>query len=344
VREAIVTTRTRADRRDLVTSLVGLWLVAAVFADGWAHLNRPGLESFFTPWHAALYSGLLAFAGWIGVLAWRGRGTLPAGYRAAAVGVAVFAAGGLADLVWHEVFGIEAGVDALVSPSHLILLTGGLLMVSTGWRAHRAAGPGRIAFPALLSVTTSAALAAFFLSYASAFTQATATTVFRNVPEGAPGHAEAELPVVGALAAYLVTTALIVVALLATEVSGPAPRGVVSMLVAVIGGLSVAMVDLPGVAVAGAVGALAGAVAADVLLARTRRARRSTRLVLPLLAAMTALLVWSGQLAGFAIYDAVRWPVALWSGVVLVSALAAAALTVPTILAGAPGQEVRSGT
>ena len=40
--------------RDMVTELLGLWLLLAVFLDGWAHLNVPGLETFFTPLHAAL--------------------------------------------------------------------------------------------------------------------------------------------------------------------------------------------------------------------------------------------------------------------------------------------------
>ncbi|KRE45130.1 hypothetical protein ASG92_12450 [Arthrobacter sp. Soil736] len=63
---------TRTDgRRDLVTELLGLWLVLAVFLDGWAHLNLPSLETFFTPWHAALYSGMLATAAWTAVVIWR---------------------------------------------------------------------------------------------------------------------------------------------------------------------------------------------------------------------------------------------------------------------------------
>ena len=49
--------------------MVGLsaWLIGGVFLDGWAHVNLPGLETFFTPWHAVLYSGFLAVAALIGV-------------------------------------------------------------------------------------------------------------------------------------------------------------------------------------------------------------------------------------------------------------------------------------
>lgn len=60
-------------RRDLITGAIGIWLVAAVLSDGWAHLNVPALESFFTPCHGALYVGFAAMTGWIALLAWRGR-------------------------------------------------------------------------------------------------------------------------------------------------------------------------------------------------------------------------------------------------------------------------------
>lgn len=99
------------------------------------------------------------------------------------------------------------------------------MMLRTGWRAQRSASPGRGTLPELLSLTTAAALAAFFLSCTSAFAQATATTVFHNIPEGAPGHLDAELPVTAALAAYLVTTAVIAVTLLMSFAAGrPPPR------------------------------------------------------------------------------------------------------------------------
>jgi hypothetical protein len=42
---------------DLVTALLCVWFTLGLFLDAWAHNNLPGLETFFTPWHAVFYSG-----------------------------------------------------------------------------------------------------------------------------------------------------------------------------------------------------------------------------------------------------------------------------------------------
>jgi len=46
---------------------------------------------------------------------------LPAGYGLSLLGVLIFAAGGIGDMIWHVLFGIEADVEALLSPTHLLL-------------------------------------------------------------------------------------------------------------------------------------------------------------------------------------------------------------------------------
>jgi len=167
---------------DSVSAVLGLWLVGGVYADGWAHLNVRGLDSFFTPWHGVLYGGFTALAVWLCVMAWRRRGAggrwvygFAVGYRLGAGGVLVFAAGGVADMLWHLAFGVEAGLDALVSPTHLVLLVGGMLLLTSPLRAvvHRNGGrlpvTVRAGWPALAAVAASVALAGFFLSYLSVF-------------------------------------------------------------------------------------------------------------------------------------------------------------------------------
>ena len=47
-------------RFDLIFCVSVLWLLGGTFTDAWAHNNIPRLETFWTPWHGILYSGLLA--------------------------------------------------------------------------------------------------------------------------------------------------------------------------------------------------------------------------------------------------------------------------------------------
>src|SRR5512133_2842756 len=158
----------------------GLWLIAGLHLDGWAH-HHISLETFFTPWHGVLYSGFLVTAAAIWLpylnglrrrhLAWRDfpwLASLPRAYHASLIGSVIFGLGGLVDMIWHTLFGIELSIDALLSPPHLVLALGGGLLV-TGplrealYRDGERHAPG---LPALLSLTSLVGLLAFFSSYA----------------------------------------------------------------------------------------------------------------------------------------------------------------------------------
>ncbi len=114
-----------------------------LYLDGWAHNNIPELiDTFFTPWHAILYSGAAATAAILGVtylgnvrkgFGWRQ--ALPSEYMLSGLGAVIFAAGGNFDFIWHSIFGFEKSVEALVSPSHLILAVGAVMMMSGPLRA-----------------------------------------------------------------------------------------------------------------------------------------------------------------------------------------------------------------
>lgn len=336
---------------DLVTVLAGTWLVLALFSDGWAHLNVPELEGFFTPWHGALYSGFLVSALWIGVLAAR-RGAsvagslrapmaavrhLPVGYPLAAAGVLAFGLGGLLDLAWHTAFGVEQGIDALVSPSHLTLFAGGLLLLSApvraAWQTSGELPTGfRARFPELLSLALTTGLVAFFGLYASAFLRPGVDEPFARIPEGAPGHEAAELPAVVTLGAYLLTTALVVVPLLLLARRAPLPGGAVTLVTGTVVWLSVAVDAFSRVELAVAVSV--AAVVADAALTRLDRVRGAAapgRLLL--LGALVPALVWPSQVAAVALTDAIRYPVALWTGVVVLTVLFGLLLG---LLAGSP--------
>lgn len=128
---------------DLVASLLSLWMIAGLYLDGSAHHHVPDLiDTFFTPWHAVLYSGFLANALLLLITQWRNlwRGyawqrALPRGYTLSLWGAGVFMVSGVADILWHEAFGFEVGLEALVSPSHLTLAVGGMLLITGPLRA-----------------------------------------------------------------------------------------------------------------------------------------------------------------------------------------------------------------
>ena len=121
----------------LFLTLGGVTLVGG-YLDSWAH-HRFGddLDTFFTPWHALLYGGylsvlLLLLSALLGNLV-RHRGRrlrelLPREYHLSLYGISIIVLSGPADLVWHEIFGIESDITAVVSPPHLALLAGSMMM------------------------------------------------------------------------------------------------------------------------------------------------------------------------------------------------------------------------
>ena len=163
---------------DWVAVVLCGWLEVGLYLDGWAHVHVPQIETFFTPWHAVLYTGFLAVSVFtLGALArnmargatWRR--ALPTGYGLSALGIAVFVAGGAGDMFWHLLFGIEVDVEAVLSPTHLLLAAGGTLILGgplrSAWRTPESgtwSWPARV--PMLLSLAFVLSSLAFFTYYA----------------------------------------------------------------------------------------------------------------------------------------------------------------------------------
>jgi hypothetical protein len=103
------------------------------------------------------------------------------------------------------------------------------------------------------------------------------------------------------------------------------PRGVASMVVAAVAFLPVIVMGLPPVALGGALGAVVGAVIweAGYAMASPKLSMKILSWAAP---ATLAIAVWTGHLSGLAVVDALRWPVSLWTGVVVLAALIAGAL------------------
>jgi hypothetical protein len=86
-------------------------------------------ETFFTPSHTVLYTGigLLTIASGIGIVLFRNkenrRNSYATAFKLLVIGSAVCLVAGPSDFLWHETF----GVDGLLSPPHLALITGMLI-------------------------------------------------------------------------------------------------------------------------------------------------------------------------------------------------------------------------
>ncbi len=158
---------------DRVFVVLAGWLMTGVFLDAWAHIS--GLpDSFWTPWHGVLYSGLTACGAFVIAARYAHRdGARPIaarGYDLSVIGFGVAAFGGVADAIWHTIFGVEFDVEAAVSPSHLIV-AGGILLLVTG--PMRAAWDRR-AFGATAALSTlyGISILAVIVDYANPFTRA----------------------------------------------------------------------------------------------------------------------------------------------------------------------------
>jgi hypothetical protein len=182
----------------LMAALAAL-VMAGVIQDGWAHAHGLVDQSFFTPWHAILYScmalsGVVLAAVGLRNLA-RGyafRNGLPYGYWTSAIGVLLFATGGVFDLVWHSLYGIETDITGLISVSHLWLALGGALVFAGPIRsiAHRCGTTGggwRVIGPVVLSSAALLTLLGFFTQYASLASDNTSEQIMAPNPAGITG-------------------------------------------------------------------------------------------------------------------------------------------------------------
>jgi hypothetical protein len=122
---------------DYAVGICGVWISGGFFLDAWAHGHVP-VESFFTPYHGVFYSGILALALIIAGFAVRNhrlgypwQNAVPQSYRLPLLGIPIFVVGGICDMLWHRLLGIEEGVDALLSPTHQILGLG-IFFLSSG--------------------------------------------------------------------------------------------------------------------------------------------------------------------------------------------------------------------
>jgi hypothetical protein len=335
--------------RELITVAFATWLLLGLFVDGWAHDNLElEEEGFFTPWHAVFYSGFVACAAWI---LWqvdrnyragrRGLAAIPAGFGLALAGIGVFALGGAGDLVWHSVFGIEQGLEALFSPTHLLLFTGMLLIMSAPLRAawsdpdEPAAPSFRRFAPVLASATMTTAVLAFAFGWAGAFMNTAGVGVGVHRGPALPARfAVFELEFADVLTSLdqlegvtsVLATSLIVLApLLLLMRRWQVPFGTATVLIGGIALLTSAISGSLESLVLG-LGGIAAGLGVDVLLVWLRPWADPRRYWAA--GGLIPLVVWTLYFVVVAATQGIGWPVELWTGSIVWSALLGTVLAV----------------
>ena len=146
-------------------------------------------------------------------------------------------------------FGIESGIEALLSPTHLWLFVAGALMLSGPIRAALArrdtgaapTGPGLAA--AVLAATSLAGLAGFALSFLSAYLTDAPSQPVPHFPEGTAEHAAVEIPASWGLASYLVTSLVLAMPLAYLILRWRLPFGTVTCYATSLALLAVTLAD-----------------------------------------------------------------------------------------------------
>jgi hypothetical protein len=335
-----------ADRRDdAVAGLCGVWMISGLFLDGWAHRNQKP-ETFFSPWHGILYSGFIASALWMlyvvrrhqqpGV-AWRA--TMPVGYGFRSAGVGLFGAGAVADLIWHSVFGIEVDIEALLSPSHLLLLSGGLLMaigpiISTLAREPEQNATWSSMGPIIGTIGFITSLMQFFIMYLSPFDNWVFSKDQARTALVEGGRWMQQTVIIRNVAHILLFTVFMVLPTLWLMRNVKLPRGAflaVWFLPTVLQSLLSSFDAWPRLA-----GSFTAALLAEILWPKlfshspaNQTANRRVAMLAALLA-MMSFVTWIGLFATMRASNTLAWQAELWFGVPTFAALLSALIVLST--------------
>lgn len=310
---------------DAVFTVLTAWMIAGVTWDFAVHTGGISFEEegFLTLPHMTFYSAFLAITALMVVSALdnRSRGAawreaVPVGYRYGLLGVGLFAIGGPLDVLWHQAVGAESGIEALVSPTHLLLATGAVLFLSSPLRAAWIRGTEsslRRQLPLLVSAGFIMISIAAFGMYGNPLNEPVATGVLD------PGH--------GVLAVAAFTVLIVGMSLTLVRRFDLAP-GALTVLFG--------LVALPFTAGDGFSGFLpcmiAAGVVADSYTAVFRPNPARTRWVRGF-ACVIPLTLFTGYFVSHHLLWGVAWSTHIWAGAIVVSVLVgllSSYLVVPT--------------
>ncbi|GIE35734.1 hypothetical protein Ait01nite_087790 [Actinoplanes italicus] len=232
-----------------VLLIASAWLVIGLQLDAYAHATTPELETFWTPWHGVLYSGIAASGFtllWImrsrlpGIPTYRSVLALPNALRLPLAGMAFLLVGGGVDTLWHNIWGIEQDMEIFVSPSHEFIILG-MALVAMGPTLMLATGPEkRLSVGGAFLVGISTLFAALPVHIYSLHASAIG---FRHLGSGDIDPVPIFSPDAQLIHGYVFSTILLLVPFIVIGRRWPLPFGLASVLVAVIAVLMHLMFD-----------------------------------------------------------------------------------------------------
>ncbi len=264
---------------------------------------------------------------------------IPTGYGLAVVGLGVFAVGGIGDGIWHTVFGIETSIDALLSPTHLVMLTGILMSVTAPirayWRVTDVDIAGRLGsfLPVAISTALVATAAAFFFMYANGLANWPITRPYTPYTD--------DLLAAHGVLSTLVTTIILLGPVFVLLRRWVTPFGTFTLLFAIVGAAMAALdaFELWWQVIAPVVAGLV----TDAIVARSATTaddsaddhaagRADRRWTIRVIALVVPLVLWSVSTLVIHLAWSVRWPPELWIGQIVLAMMVAygmALLTAP---------------
>jgi hypothetical protein len=329
-------------RFDWIAAALSILLLTGVNIDIWAHNHNMVDESFFTPWHGLMYGAFLLFAAFLTFNAVsnirQGYGltnALPRGYNLSLLGTLVFAAGGVGDMVWHSVFGIEQNNEALLSPSHLTLALGFFLLFSGTIRAAWFRAESHTInrwvqlFPALVGTIGCATLFMMFTQFANS----TYNGAFSTVDWTGRRGTEWVTTSLG-VSSIVLHTAIMMGALLFLVRRWRLPFGAATLVIFVPGLYISTYQDtyilLPGMLVAGLI--------ADVLLLRLRPNATRT-LQTAAFGFVVPVVYYAAFFAALEIADNIGWRIHSWAGAIVFAGVTGLLLAILMNLPNTPVSE-----
>jgi hypothetical protein len=233
------------------------------------------------------------------------------------------------DGVWHSLFGIEADVEALLSPTHLAMFVGGVLLLLTPARRAWALLPtgARLGWGEGAGLLGSVTLATMMVAFFTQFAWALSATVPARPLVPRAGVAEVllleELERAYGLAAILLTTLMLLVPAVVLQRRWVLPVGATALVwTATAAGLALFRVGHHPLATV-----LAAAAAGLVFdLAGRLPGPWGMRVA----AAAGPGVLWAAYFAVLATAQGLRWPAELWAGSTVMASLAGVALTAAT--------------